>query len=258
MSAIPASSMITRLFGPIVARPVGQVVVGDGPGSLARVSVGARSGPATGRPRRRRGRGRRLAAGAGPGVGEGVHGGGLAGAGRGDRQLQPAPEVAIARTKAAWPASRSTPFAVISSNATSTLVSGMVRPSVRPAEVDEAPLGGQHGWGGVQVGAGDGVDGGAVAAAEHVRVRRPRRSGRARLVDRFPSTSAVSPVGDPLHLVRGEVRGAGSGGALRRGRARPARSTGGSPSPPTRGRLRRVPTPHCIPEPAYASGAACR
>ena len=43
------------------------------------------------------------------------------------------PEVAMARTKAAWPASRSTPFAVISSNATSTLVSGMVRPSVRPA-----------------------------------------------------------------------------------------------------------------------------
>ena len=79
-----------------------------------------------------------------------------------------APEVAIRRTRSAWPGSRSIPLAVISNNATSTPPVGDGAAVGAAGGGDEPPLGGQHGGGGVQVGAGDAVDAGAVGPPQQV------------------------------------------------------------------------------------------
>ena len=89
---MPASSMITKVDGPIAAAQSGRSPWCRDQVSLARVSARM---PVCSREDRGRGGGRgeadHLAAVFGPGQGEGAHGGGLPGAGGGDRQLQPGP-----------------------------------------------------------------------------------------------------------------------------------------------------------------------
>ena len=134
MSAIPASSITTRLSGPIVAAQPGRSSWAIDQASFASVSVGASicsrncaaaaaegARPTTVPPVLVQAWARACMAVVLP-----VPAGAIASCTR-------APEVAIARTSPAWPASSWTPFAVISNNATSTAVSGMVRPPVRPA-----------------------------------------------------------------------------------------------------------------------------
>ena len=110
-----------------------------------------------------------LAAVLGPGQGEGAHGGGLPGAGRGDRQLQPG------TGGAHLPDQRSLPG----------IQGGAVRRHLQQRQIhrrlvddcpvaaagggDEALLGVEDPLRGVEVGAGDGVDRGAVGAPQRFR-----------------------------------------------------------------------------------------
>ena len=113
-------------------RPLGQVIVVDGPGEL-----GQRFGWCTGgvAELRRRGGGRGtddVAAAVAPRLSQGAHGGGFpAPAGRSPAAA--APEVHMARTRPACPASKLAPFAADSSSASSTVAPSRPRPSVRPA-----------------------------------------------------------------------------------------------------------------------------
>ena len=81
-----------------------------------------------------------------------------------------APEVHICRTSAAWPASNAVPLAAISSSARSTADSSTDGAVVASGGGDQALLGVEDALGGVQVGAGDGVDRGAVDPPQHLRL----------------------------------------------------------------------------------------
>ena len=198
-----------QAVGPDRRRPVGQVVVGDGPGEFGEgvgggvdlvPQLGGRGGgggEADDVRRRcwsRRGRGRawRWFCRCRPGRSPAAAG----------RRRSPSPAPARPGRRRGGRRSRSSP-----ATPHPPLVSGMVRPPVRPAAATRRCSAARTDWGGVQVGAGDGVD----ARSRRGGGARPGSTtpsdGRARLVDRFPSTSAVSTVGDPLHLVRGELEG---------------------------------------------------
>ena len=90
VSAMPASSMITKVDGPTAAAQSGSSPCCRDQVSLARVSARMPvCSPRTAAAAADGARPMHLAAVLGPGQGEGAHGGGLPGAGRGDRQLQP-------------------------------------------------------------------------------------------------------------------------------------------------------------------------
>ena len=90
VSAIPASSMMIRVAGPMCGRPVGQVIVLEAPGEFGQgVGVDAGVLGEDGGCGGGWGEADDLSAGLGPGQGEGAHRGGLSGAGGRDRQLDP-------------------------------------------------------------------------------------------------------------------------------------------------------------------------
>ena len=80
-----------------------------------------------------------------------------------------APEVHIWRTSAACPASSAVPFAAISSKASSTAVCSTDCTAATSRRGDETGLGVEDPLRGVEVGAGDGVDRGAVEPPQHLR-----------------------------------------------------------------------------------------
>ena len=118
-----------------------------------------------------------------------------------------APDVAIRRTRSACPALRFTPFAVSSSNATSTRVSGTVRAPRLPGGGEQPLLSGQDRGRGVQVGAGDRVHRGAIGAPQHRGFDDPvvgsGQTGR-------PAVQHLDgePVDHGFDLVRGQGEGA--------------------------------------------------
>ena len=135
MSAIPASSITTRVDGPILPAQSGRSCVDGGPGEFGEgVGVGvdlvAQLRPRRPPTARARSRCRRpsvqAAARARIAVVLPVPAGAIASCSR-------APEVAICRTSAACPAFRVTPLAAASSSATSTAAGDIAWPSQRPA-----------------------------------------------------------------------------------------------------------------------------
>ena len=167
VSAIPASSIITKVDRPIRGSPVGQIVVVDGPGEfgqgvgwgaglLAELAAAAADGasPITWPPP------------SSPGRGQGAHGGGLPGAGGGDRQLQPGPGGGHRPDQSGLPGVQGGAVGGHLQQRQIDRAPSTARAVGAAGGGDEALLGGQDPGGGEQLGAGDGVDGGAVGAAQ--------------------------------------------------------------------------------------------
>ena len=105
----------------------------------------------------------------GPGEGEGAHGSGLAGAGRGDRELQPSPGGAHLADQEGLPSIEGVP---VRRDFEQGQIDRLLLDShtvVTSGRVDETALGVEDSLRGVQVGAGDGVNRGAVDAPQHLR-----------------------------------------------------------------------------------------
>ena len=172
VAAMPASSTMIRVLSSTASAQAGRAVVLGAAGARRAwpgCRRGCRSPPAARRRRPRRGpvRGRCRALDAvGPGGGQRGHGGGLAGPGRGDGQLDAGaggghlPHQVRLRgveVEAVGDGLQQRQVDVaVADGATVAAVRG----------VDEELLVGQHGGGGVQLGAGDVVDAGAVPAAQ--------------------------------------------------------------------------------------------
>ena len=166
----------------------------------------------------------------GPGGGEGAHRGGLAGAGGRDRELQPgtrgghlADQRGLSGVQGDAVGGR-----LQQRQVDRGVVDGV--PVAAAGGGDQALLGGEDPRRGEQVGAGDGVDRGAVGPPQQLAAR-DRRRGRAR-ADRPAVQHLVDEqVDEPVGLRRSARRRRGPGAAPRRGRARSARWTGVPPSP---------------------------
>ncbi len=142
-----------------------------------------------------------------------------------------APEVHMARTRAACPASKAFPFAADSSSANST-IAGVQDPAVGAARGrDETLLGGQNPGGGEQLGSGNRVDARTVDPTQHPRLADAvvgAESGPP-IGSAAPRRQAAPPAAPPCRL---QYRRRGRGVALRRGHASSARSSGVPPPPP--------------------------
>ena len=151
--------MITNVDRPMRSRPLGQLIVVDGPGELRQGFGRGTGGVAELRSRGgRRGQPDHLAAAVAPRPNQGAHGGGLPGASGGDRELQPRPGGAHGTNQSRLSGVQAVP--VRGGFQQRQLDRGGVQDaSVGAARSgDESLLGGQDAGGGVQLGSGNRVD----------------------------------------------------------------------------------------------------